>query len=54
MWQPTYSEMKSRKLVDNFIDGIPDIDDLMTILDYNSSSSESLSSTHQLLIFDDL
>ena len=35
MWQPTYSEMKSRKLVDNFIEGIPDIDDLMKMLDYN-------------------
>ena len=54
MWQPTYSEMKSRKLVDNFIQGIPDIDELMTMLDYNSSSSKSLSTSHQLLIFDDL
>ena len=54
MWQPTYSEMKSRKLVDNFIEGIPDIDELMTMLDYNSSSSKSLSTSHQLLIFDDL
>ena len=54
LWQPIYEEMKTRKLVDNFIDGIPDIDTLMSIIDYNTLSSPSLSSKHQLLIFDDL
>ncbi len=52
MWQPSYDEMKSRKLVDNFVEGIPDMDTLMSMVDYNSSSS--LTSKHQLLIFDDL
>ena len=48
MWQPIYNEMKTRKLVDNFIEGIPDIDTLMSMVEYNDLSG------HQLLIFDDL
>ena len=51
MWQPSYDEMKTRKLVDNFIEGIPDMDTLMTMIDFTNHSS---SSKHQLLIFDDL
>ena len=48
MWQPIYDEMKTRKLVDNFIEGVPDIDTLMSMVEYNDLSG------HQLLIFDDL
>ena len=46
--------MKTRKLVDNFIEGIPDIDTLMSMIDYNVLSAPSSSLNHQLLIFDDL
>ena len=41
MWQPSYDEMKTRKLVDNFIEGIPDIDTLMTMIDFTNHSSSS-------------
>ena len=48
MWQPIYDQMQTRKLVDNFIEGVPDMDTLMSMIEYNDLSG------HQLLIFDDL
>ena len=50
-----YDEMKTQKLVDDFIEGIPDQETLMSMIDNSSHSSGSLSfPEHQLLIFDDL
>ena len=54
-WQKMYEEMKTQNLVDNFIEGIPDEETLMMMIDSNSHLSGSLSfPDHQLLIFDDL
>ena len=54
-WQNMYDEMKSQKLVDHFIEGIPDQESLMSMIDDSSHTSGSLSHPdHQLLIFDDL
>ena len=54
-WQNMYDEMKTQKLVDDFIEGIPDQETLMSMIDNSSHSSGSLSfPEHQLLIFDDL
>ena len=47
--------MKTQNLVDNFIEGIPDEETLMMMIDSSSHLSGSLSfPDHQLLIFDDL
>ena len=47
--------MKLQKLVDYFIEGIPDHESLMSMIDYNAHLSKSSSfPDHQLLIFDDL
>ena len=54
-WQKMYDEMKTQNLVDNFIEGIPDEETLMMMIDSSSHLSGSLSfPDHQLLIFDDL
>ena len=54
-WQSLYDEMKNQKLVDHFIEGIPDQESLMSMIDSSSNTSGSLSyPAHQLLIFDDL
>ena len=54
-WQSLYDEMKNQKLVDHFIEGIPDQESLMSMIDSSSNTSGSLSyPDHQLLIFDDL
>ena len=54
-WQSLYDEMKNQKLVDHFIEGIPDQESLMSMIDSSSHTSGSLSyPDHQLLIFDDL
>ena len=54
-WQSLYDEMKDQKLVDHFIEGIPDQESLMSMIDNSSHTSGSLSyPDHQLLIFDDL
>ena len=54
-WQSIYDKMKLHKLVDYFIEGIPDHESLMTLIDNNSQWNNSLSNpVHQLLIFDDL
>ena len=54
-WQSLYDEMKNQKLVDHFIEGIPDHESLMSMIDSSSHTSGSLSyPDHQLLIFDDL
>ena len=54
-WQSIYDKMKLHKLVDYFIEGIPDHESLMTLIDNNSQWNKSLSNpVHQLLIFDDL
>ena len=54
-WQSIYDEMKLQKLVDYFIEGIPDHDSMMSMIDNNSQLSKSSSfPDHQLLIFDDL
>ena len=54
-WQNMYDEMKTQKLVDHFIEGIPDQESLMSMIDNSSHTSKSLSfPDHQLLIFDDL
>ena len=54
-WQSIYDKMKLHKLVDYFIEGIPDHESLMTLIDNNSQWNNSLSNpAHQLLIFDDL
>ena len=54
-WQKMYEEMKTQNLVDNFIEGIPDEETLMMMIDRSSHLSGSLSfPDHQLLIFDDL
>ena len=54
-WQKMYDEMKTQKLVDHFIEGIPDQESLMSMIDNSSHTSRSLSfPDHQLLIFDDL
>ena len=53
-WQKMYDEMKTQNLVDNFIEGIPDEETLMMMIDSSSHLSGSLSfPDHQLLIFDD-
>ena len=50
-----YDEMKTQNLVDNFVEGIPDEETLMMMIDSSSHLSGSLSfPDHQLLIFDDL
>ena len=47
--------MKLQKLVEYFIEGIPDHDSMMSMIDNNSQLSKSSSfPDHQLLIFDDL
>ena len=47
--------MKLHKLVDYFIEGIPDQDSFMNLIDNNSQWNKSSSfPQHQLLIFDDL
>lgn len=54
-WQSLYDEMKNQKLVDHFIEGIPDHESLMSMIDSSTHTSGSLSyPDHQLLIFDDL
>ena len=54
-WQSIYDEMKLQKLVDFFIEGIPDHESMMSMIDNNSQLSKSSSfPDHQLLIFDDL
>ena len=54
-WQSIYDKMKLHKLVDYFIEGIPDHESLMTLIDNDSQWNNSLSNpVHQLLIFDDL
>ena len=54
-WQPIYDKMKVHKLVDYFIEGIPDHDNLMNLIENNSQWNKSSSfPQHQLLIFDDL
>ena len=54
-WQNIYDEMKSQKLVDHFIEGIPDQESLLSMIDNNAHISKSSSfPDHQLLIFDDL
>ena len=54
-WQKMYDEMKTQNLFDNFIEGIPDEETLMMMIDSSSHLSESLSfPDHKLLIFDDL
>ena len=54
-WQSIYDEMKLQKLVDYFIEGIPDHDSVISLIDNNSQLSKSSSfPDHQLLIFDDL
>ena len=54
-WQKMYDEMKTQKLVDHFIEGIPDQESLMSMIDNSPHTSKSLSfPDHQLLIFDDL
>ena len=53
-WQTIYDEMKLQKLVDNFIEGIPDNENFLAFIDSNSSSKFSTFPNHQLLIFDDL
>ena len=54
-WQNIYEEMKSQKLVDHFIEGIPDQESLLSMIDNNAHISKSSSfPDHQLLIFDDL
>ena len=54
LWQPLYDEMKVQKLVDNFIQGIPDNDSLVQNIDSIGSRKSLKVETHQLLIFDDL
>ena len=50
-----YDEMKTQKLVNNLIEGIPDGETLISMIDSSSHLSGSLSfPDHQLLIFDDL
>ena len=47
--------MKLHKLVDHFIEGIPDHENLMSLIDNNAQSYKTSSfPKHQLLIFDDL
>jgi len=54
-WQSIYDEMKLQKLVDYFIEGIPDHESLMSMIDNNAQLSKSSTfPDHQLLIFDDL
>ena len=54
-WQSIYDKMKLHKLVDYFIEGIPDHESLMTLIDNNSQWNNSLSNpVHQLLIFDEI
>ena len=54
-WQSIYDEMKLQKLVDYFVEGIPDHESLMSMIDNNAHQSNSSSfPDHQLLIFDDL
>ena len=54
-WQGIYNEMKLQKLVDYFVEGIPDHESLMSMIDNNAHQSNSSSfPDHQLLIFDDL
>ena len=54
-WQSMYDKMKLHKLVDHFIEGIPDHDTLMSMIDNNAQMNKSSSfPNHQLLIFDDL
>ena len=38
-WQNMYDEMKTQKLVDDFIEGIPDQETLMSMIDNSSHSS---------------
>ena len=42
-WQSLYDEMKDQKLVDHFIEGIPDQESLMSMIDNSSHTSGSLS-----------
>ena len=51
-WQSIYDKMKLHKLVDYFIEGIPDHESLMSLIDNNTQWNKS--PNHQLLIFDDL
>ena len=54
-WQNIYDDMKLQKLVDYFVEGIPDHESLMSMIDNNAHQSNSSSfPDHQLLIFDDL
>jgi len=53
LWQPLYNQMKELKLVDNFINGIPNRDELLSIVN-EESNDDSVNPTHQLLVFDDL
>ena len=54
-WQGIYDQMKLHKLVDYFVEGIPDNESLMTLIDNNSQRHQpSAFPIHQLLIFDDL
>ena len=54
-WQSLYDEMTNQKLVDHFIEGIPDHESLMSMIDSSSNTSGSLSYLdHLFSIFDDL
>ena len=54
-WQGIYDQMKLHKLVDYFVEGIPDNESLMTLIDNNSQRHQpSAFPIDQLLIFDDL
>ena len=54
-WESIYDEMKLQKLVDYFLEGIPDHDGLMSMIDNNTHYSRSSSfPDQQLVIFDDL
>ena len=54
-WQPIYDKMKLHKLVDHFIEGIPDHETLMNLIEDNAQWHNTASfPKHQLLIFDDL
>lgn len=54
MWQSIYDEMKNQNLVDHFVEGVPDKQDLFALINSNSNTNALEFPVHQLLIFDDL
>ena len=53
LWQPLYNQMKELNLVDNFINEIPDREELLSMVD-NANNGDLANPVHQALVFDDL